>query len=222
MPGMFVHMQPSHPACPKFPPHSQHKELLACVARLCRLCQHRFTSSVSHTNAHRDPHACEVRTCTHTHTHTHVHAHTYTRMQAHTHTCKHTHTHTSRSMPVHCFLLRTPKPATGTSSWMHLPHHTHTAICRSRPWNKYKTSRGIYGRMTPLTALPTVLCHECTVLYWLYNDKCFILASSLPWRRSEYSDRNAGKTNLSFTRWNQRTQPFSCTVPYVHTYRYVR
>ena len=27
--------------------------------------------------------------------------------------------------------------------------------------------------------------------------------------RSEYSDRNAGKTNLSFTRWNQRTQPFS-------------
>ena len=26
---------------------------------------------------------------------------------------------------------------------------------------------------------------------------------------SEHSDRNVGKTNLSFTRWNQRTQPFS-------------
>ena len=28
-------------------------------------------------------------------------------------------------------------------------------------------------------------------------------------RRSEYSDRNVGKTNLSFTHWNQRTQPIS-------------
>ena len=29
------------------------------------------------------------------------------------------------------------------------------------------------------------------------------------WQETEYSDRNVGKTNLSFTRWNQRTQPFS-------------
>ena len=42
----------------------------------------------------------------------------------------------------------------------------------------------------------------------LYKDKCFILASSSPWRRLEYSDRNIGKTNLSFTHWNQRTKPF--------------
>ena len=34
----------------------------------------------------------------------------------------------------------------------------------------------------------------------------------LPTFRSEYSDRNIGKTNLSVTRWNQRTQPFSCKV----------
>ena len=36
---------------------------------------------------------------------------------------------------------------------------------------------------------------------------------SSPWRRSEYSDRNVGKTNLSFTRWNQRTQHFYWRFP---------
>ena len=39
------------------------------------------------------------------------------------------------------------------------------------------------------------------------------LPSSSPWRRPEHSDRNVGKTNLSFTRWNQRTQPFLMTTP---------
>ena len=42
-----------------------------------------------------------------------------------------------------------------------------------------------------------------------FSYRIILLYYSSPWRRSEYSDRNVGKTNLSFTRWNQRTQPFS-------------
>ena len=36
--------------------------------------------------------------------------------------------------------------------------------------------------------------------------------TSSPWRRSEYSDWNVSRTNLSFTHWNQRTQPCSQSI----------
>ena len=48
---------------------------------------------------------------------------------------------------------------------------------------------------------------------WLFSFALFLLSegfsAGVVMRKSEYSDRNVGKTNLSFIRWNQRTQPFS-------------
>ena len=39
-----------------------------------------------------------------------------------------------------------------------------------------------------------------------FRSECSDLLQGKDW--SEHSDQNVGKTNLSFTRWNQRTQPF--------------
>ena len=44
---------------------------------------------------------------------------------------------------------------------------------------------------------------------WVLWFQCVKDRFVLPMFRSEYSDRNVGKTNLPFTHWNQRTQPFS-------------
>ena len=54
------------------------------------------------------------------------------------------------------------------------------------------------------------------LLRWRSHEKGWVLGFQrvkdrfvLPTFWSEYSDQNVGKTNLSFTRWNPRTQPFS-------------
>ena len=67
-------------------------------------------------------------------------------------------------------------------------------------------------------------CHD-RMLWWqtdiclyCFKDSQEILYTSLPWRRSEYSDRNVGKTNLPFTSWNQRTQPFSILYTFTNKY----
>ena len=51
--------------------------------------------------------------------------------------------------------------------------------------------------------------HEKGWVLWFQRVKDRFVLPTFRSECSECSDRNVGKTNLSFTRWNQRTQPFS-------------
>lgn len=119
----------------------------------CAVCVNAGSHSPCHMQIHTEIHMLVK----YAHAHAHMHARTHTHARASTHTC-HDPCMCTASCLVHHSLLQVPVVECTY-------HTTHTAICRSRPWNKYKTSWGIYGRMTPLTAMTTVLCRECTVLY---------------------------------------------------------
>ena len=80
----------------------------------------------------------------------------------------------------------------------------------------------ILGAVTPndhhpsrVTMLPTwwsataILVTDTACLFSILFDMLNLPICSKSCMAYVYSDRNVGKTNLSFTRWNQRTQPFS-------------
>ena len=152
-----------------------------------------------------------IDTCTHLHDYAHPATHHFTFM------------YIRRLLHMHKLIKRGLISMRHLSSYS-LASHQVLSLELCRCWMVALKNTGRVSNRRPVA--PTDSSNDST--WWdarLYNDKCLILASSSPWRRSEHSDRNVGKTNLSFTRWNQRTQPFSCTnytvtetLRHMHTY----